>query len=710
MATLVLTTVGGAIGGPIGAALGATLGRRVDGELLFRQKRREGPRLTDLAVQTSRYGTQIPKLFGTNRVAGCVIWSTDLQEHRATSGGGKGQPGTATYSYSASFAVALSARPIVEVRRIWADGTLLRGAAGDWKARTGFRLYQGHEDQAADPLIAGATGSALAYRGIAYVVFENMALADYGNRLPSLTFEVVAEAAPVRIGDVAAELGAGTILTGGPDEAVTGFAASGDSVRTVVGMLGELSGGWFVPAAGGAMRFANRVAGARALTADPAAMRRQPQGNVPATLALSHYDPARDYQIGVQRARRPGAGWREEAVDAPVVLPAEGAMAVAGAMLRRRDRARTTRQVTSDVTAMAIAPGDAVTLPDEAEAWRVTRAECEGMRVTLHLSPPPEPMPVRRPADAGQPLTSPDVAAGRTLLRAAELPALDDTTTAMPRIAVLAAGSGPGWRRAGLLMSRDDGASWSEAGATVAPAVMGRSSAAIDARPATLADRISVLEIELAHGAMTLTGADDAAMHRGANLALLGGELVQFGEAVQAGARQWRVTRLWRGRRGTGPARHLAGTSFTLVGADALSWLDLPGGRPGERIRLIASGAGDGDEPAVCEVVLTGASVAPPAPVRLRAVRAAGTIRATWVRRSRLGWAWNDGVDVPLAEEGERYRATLVCAGVARTIIVDGPAVGWTDDVPDAPVTIEVAQIGTFAPSPPATIILGVEP
>ena len=82
MATLVLTTVGGAIGGPVGAAIGAVLGQGVDRALLFPPARRTGPRLTELAVQTSSYGTPIPRVFGTMRVAGSVIWATDLIETR----------------------------------------------------------------------------------------------------------------------------------------------------------------------------------------------------------------------------------------------------------------------------------------------------------------------------------------------------------------------------------------------------------------------------------------------------------------------------------------------------------------------------------------------------------------------------------------------------------------------------------------------------
>lgn len=221
MATLVLTTVGTLLGGPIGGAIGAVLGQTAD-RMIFAPRGRGGPRLEDLRVQTSSYGTQIPKVFGTMRVAGTVIWATDLIE--SASGGGKG--GGAGYSYAVSFAVAISARPILAVKRIWADGNLLRGEAGDFKTPTGFRLCLGDEDQAVDPLIASAEDDAPAYRGIAYAVFENFELAAYGNRIPSLTFEVEADDGAVSLLAMARELSGGAIGGAAPKE-LDGYAASG---------------------------------------------------------------------------------------------------------------------------------------------------------------------------------------------------------------------------------------------------------------------------------------------------------------------------------------------------------------------------------------------------------------------------------------------------------------------------------------------------
>ena len=75
--------------------------------------------------------------------------------------------------------------PIGAVRRVWADGKPL-----DLSGLT-VRTYTGDEAQTPDPLIVAKEGQAPAYRGLAYVVFERLPLADLGNRIPQLSFEVV---------------------------------------------------------------------------------------------------------------------------------------------------------------------------------------------------------------------------------------------------------------------------------------------------------------------------------------------------------------------------------------------------------------------------------------------------------------------------------------------------------------------------------------
>ena len=203
MAALVLSVAGAAVGGAVFGPAGAIAGRivgAIGGNLIDQsllgggQRNVEGPRLADLDVMASTEGAPIPRVYGRARLAGQVIWATKLDEVVSTQSdtqGGKGSPGVTTnttvYSYFANFAVGLCEGPIGRVGRIWADGKPL-----DLLGVT-FRIYTGNETQTPDPLIVAREGAenAPAYRGLAYIVFERLPLADFGNRIPQLSFEIM---------------------------------------------------------------------------------------------------------------------------------------------------------------------------------------------------------------------------------------------------------------------------------------------------------------------------------------------------------------------------------------------------------------------------------------------------------------------------------------------------------------------------------------
>ena len=110
-------------------------------------------------------------------------------------------PKVTEYFYFASIAVALCEGPITGIGRIWADGKIM--------SRDGvtLRLHKGGESQEPDPFIAAkmGMGDTPAYRGTAYVVFEELPLERFGNRLPQLSFEVFR---PILDGRVGREPGA----------------------------------------------------------------------------------------------------------------------------------------------------------------------------------------------------------------------------------------------------------------------------------------------------------------------------------------------------------------------------------------------------------------------------------------------------------------------------------------------------------------------
>ncbi len=718
MATLVLTSVGRVLGGPVGGAIGALIGRQADRRLLGGGAR-QGPRLADLKVQTSAYGNSVPRLYGTLRVAGSVIWAADLIETRTTSGGGKAGAKTQTYAYAASFAVALSARTIRRVGRIWADGRLLRGAAGDWKAETGFRLHTGDEDQPVDPLIAAHEGidAVPAHRGMAYAVFDRLQLADFGNRIPSLSFEVVADEGPVSIGAIAADIGAGDVAgTAGP--MLAGYATAADSLRAGLEGLAaacalDLTDDGQVlridPPAASVRTIAAAALGAGAGAAQ--AIDRTAAAMLPDEVSIAYYDPARDHQAGLQRARRGGGGpARAQAIELAAALPAEAARGLAEAALARAWIERERATVRLAWRHMDLAPGARVRIGEDPGVWRVARTTLEAMVTELALVRAAPAAAAAAAAGAGRAAAAPDDAIGPTRMVLIDLPPIDDTPATEPAIWVAAAG-GAGWRRAALSLSIDAGASWEAIGETAAPATIGTLVAAVAPAATALIDRQTVLTIDLAHAAMALAPALEGALQGGANPAMLGDELIQFGGAEQIGPRRWRLATLLRGRRGSEAAAgagHPAGTPFVLVEPAALRRVPLPPQMVGRTVAIGVRGIGDADM-TVATIPAVARALRPPPPVQIRADRTGSAIRIGWRRRSRIGWAWTDATDTPLGEEREAWRIAISTAGIVRRTI-DTDAASWTysaalqlaDGVAGAAgFTIAIEQVGTLAPSLP---------
>jgi hypothetical protein len=617
------------------------------------------------------------------RAAGSVIWATDLVESSEASGG-KGQPSVTSYSYSVSLAVAAASRPIERLGRIWADGNLLRGAAGDLKVGGELRVYLGHGDQAPDPLILADRGGACpAFRGLAYCVFEGLQLADFGNRIPALTFEVVADDGEVSLAEVLAPLDEPLEL-GRPLPGLAGFSDEGGALAASLGVIDQLypisldaggcalsitTGGQapvepaLLPApavdpadesfGGGAGKTGHRQAGA---TDAPAAVR--------------YYDPARDYQASLQRApgrARPG---RDATIEFAGVLDAGTAQTLLGAAAGRANWARETLSWRMSEIDPAVGPGKVVRVPEHPGLWQIDSWEWRDSGVEFELRRlPPTTAPVAV-GDAGEALAKPDLLATPTQLVAFELP-WDGQGGGGTRQAFAAVSSASsGWRGAALYVDQAGGL------VPLGPSgsrrsLIGALASALPASPAMLFEPCASLEVELVASDLQLADAMLEDLAQGANRAVVGEEVIQFAQATHVGGGRWQLQGLLRGRGGTesfAQAGHPTGTPFALLDGAPVALDPNVLGREGEAT-IAAIGLADA-EPVVSALIGARATTRPLAPVHPgRGLAADGTVTLSWARRARGAWAWPDLVETPLNEQSERY---LVGVGD-----VDNPSVRW---------------------------------
>ncbi len=248
MATVLLSAAGSAVGGAVGGsvlgvsaasigqAAGAIAGAAVDQALLGSGSAAvETGRARNLRIQGSTEGAAVPQNFGRMRLSGQIVWASRYREDISTSTqGGKGVGGAGgqevrEFTYSISLAVGLCEGPIDRIGRIWADGKLL-----DRSGLT-IRVYRGDDSQMPDPKIEAVEGAenVPAYRGLAYVVFEELPVGPFGNRIPQLNFEVFRPAnatlTGVEAGRPVPELVRGVALSPGTGE----FALDPQPARVV---------------------------------------------------------------------------------------------------------------------------------------------------------------------------------------------------------------------------------------------------------------------------------------------------------------------------------------------------------------------------------------------------------------------------------------------------------------------------------------------
>jgi hypothetical protein len=229
MASLILSTAGNSLFGPVGGFIGALAGTAIDNAAItaLTPARVQPSRLAGLKVQSSEEGAPMPIVYGRFRVTGQVIWTSRFREiNTKRTIGGKGGQRVVERSYTISFAIGLCEGPIDGLGKVWVNGTLAD------LATMSHRIYLGNETQMPDPLIEAVEGlnNAPAFRGLAYIVFEDFLVTPHGDRIPQFAFEVLSSP-QTGSGEDIKKLVTGVCLIPGAGE----FAYATTLIRKVLG-------------------------------------------------------------------------------------------------------------------------------------------------------------------------------------------------------------------------------------------------------------------------------------------------------------------------------------------------------------------------------------------------------------------------------------------------------------------------------------------
>ena len=298
-----------------------------------------------------------------------------------------------------------------------------------------------------------------------------------------------------------------------------------------------------------------------------------PARTVPSTVRLTYYDRDRDYLSGEARATAGEQGRTEVQRELPCVLAAADAKALAQQMLARAWAERDTLHVRLPPTRLALEPGTQVDLPFSPSRWTVQKVTIDGFVIAAELKPSIGAA-VAGAADGGRVASNSDVVAGTVSIALLDLPTLYPNS---PTLLLAASSPTLGWKRTAVDLSF--------AGQSLSVRTAGRKSvlgSAVTELPSiadtSVIDTTSSVDVQLIDSGRWLLNADDIALNAGANLALIGGELVQFGSAISLGGGRFKLQRLLRGRLATEIAvsSHAMGEVFCLIETGSLQTIGLP--------------------------------------------------------------------------------------------------------------------------------------
>ncbi len=638
MSAAMMSTAGQALGGPFGAVAGAMVGGMM-GAALSR------PRAGAEAVlsQRSAYGAIVPALFGRCRVGGLLLWATPVQRLGGGKAGGQ-------RSYVISFAVAVSTRPVWAIGRIWADGREIRNAAGELNVPVTVRLRRAGSAVADAAMVAaeGVAGTP-AYAGHSLVVFSDMDIGSFGNRIPVVEIELFADAPDLGLGAWMAEAAA---LAGLSADVVAGAGVEGvkfaaDTLGDDIGRLSQL-GGCALRESGGRLGFAaaggtHVIALADIVSVDGNSLvgRGLAVDDGGGATVIGFCDPDRELLESEQSARG-GAAGAGRFMDAAATMRADVARSLAQRIDRERQAGRDVLRLALPWARLDVAVGDLLSLEGQPGVWRVMGRRIEGFAVHLECRrAPATPATGAVEGDGGRSLDATLAGGHLDGLSIFEFPTTPWALADSPSLFVAAAADSF-WAGGEILL--DDGAVDRIAGRLKRGLLRAVLVEPLSAGPSTVWDEASALVVDLDHVSGWIESRDEAAVLAGANMLRVGEELLQFRDAVPMGDGRYRLSGLLRGRGVTAiPADgHAAGAICWLLHPDGLAALPYSDEMVGRSISVALAGAGVAAEGLVQDHEILGLASAPLGPCHIRGERLADdAISVSWIERGRAWMSWS---------------------------------------------------------------------
>lgn len=421
---------------------------------------------------------------------------------------------------------------------------------------------------------------------------------------------------------------------------------------------------------------------------------------IPQRLNLNYFDVAGGLSTSLQSSQRIGdpraVGSRD--LQTPVILSADEAARVVKIqhqVMVEDSKGQLNFTVTDEFLHLTVA--DAIFVPWGGKTYRcrITQVDLNDGEQALQLLQDRQSAYVKniQGIPAYTPTPPPSTVRGQTTVYPLDIHIINDADDSLGCYLAIGAQVDT-WQGALIEVSVDGGASYFTSFNDLTAAVSGVLDTPLGDHPSSWPDTTNSCQVTLLNPSDALESASQTQMQNGSNLAIIGNELVQFGNALETSTPgTWHLDYWFRGRKSTDAVAHSAGERFVLLQREYIMFLPMQLSYVGRTITVRATSLnGTDSDITVTSFTYTGQSQVERPVGYLTARRAGSNGIISWQGVGKLG----SGSSVAMGLYFSGYRITLTDGTTIQTFTT--PNQSYTADLSafSGSVTATVQALNTL--------------
>lgn len=430
---------------------------------------------------------------------------------------------------------------------------------------------------------------------------------------------------------------------------------------------------------------------------------------IPQTLNLNYFDVEGGLATSLQSSQRIGdpRATGSQDLQTAVILNADEAARVIKinhAVMVEDAKSQINFTVTDQYLALTVADCIFVPYDDKVYRCRITQIDMDDGQQALQMLQDRQSAVVSniQGFPAAIPTPPPSVVVGPTLIQPIDIHIISDNDDSLGCYLAIGA-SVDSWKGALIEVSLDGGATYFNSFYNYIPSICGTLRTALGSHLAEYPDAVNTCSVVLLNPNDALEAASETQMLNGINLAIVGNEVVQFGNVDESGTPgTWTVGYWFRGRKGTTATAHAMGERFVVLDRNTLMFVPMQLAYVGRSLTVRATSLnGTPSDVTTVTFTYTGQSQVEYPVAYLQARRSGSDGVISWQGVGKLG----SGASVAMGLHFAGYVLTLTDGSTTQTYSQTASTLTTSLAAFSGPITVTVVAVNNLTGNGPATAV-----